>query len=112
MKNIHYIWAILTILVGACSTVPKREEEISSRIVSINGTPTNENLPDLNWWDDVMAFCGSDCKMGKYLNKGCNAYGKGLFELAEKYANQALECNRDSWKPYAMLGYIAFLKKI
>lgn len=74
-------------------------------------TPSVESLPDPNWWDNVKAFFGSDCKIQKYLDKGASAKNNGLMELAEKYANLALECDSDSWKPYAMIGFTAYYEE-
>lgn len=71
---------------------------------------STDNVSDPDWWDDVKAFFGSDCKIEKYLNKSWSAYKKGLLELAEKNAEQASDCDDDNWKPYALLGYIRYEK--
>ena len=50
----------------------------------------------------------SESVMMDYLNRAYNLNKEDMNELALSYCEKALEMNKNSWKPYALLGFIYF----
>lgn len=90
--------------------------ESSSNFATINNTENTSQLipaanPEVTWWDKIMAFLGENKKVDDYINKAWIAYNNDFPELAMEYCNQAVNCNKRSWKAYAIRGHFKFWEK-
>lgn len=64
--------------------------------------------PQVTWWDKFIAFLGEDKKVDDFINKAWIAYNNDFPELAMEYCDQAVNCNKRSWKAYAIRGHFKF----
>lgn len=88
---------------GISQPQPKSKPQTTSSV-----SPGNTKMEEPSFWRRTFE---KESVMMDYLNRAYNLYEEGMTELALSYCEKALEMKKNSWKPYALIGYIYFYKE-
>lgn len=85
---------------GISQPQPKSKSQTTSSV-----SPGNTEMKEPSFWRRTFE---KESVMMDYLNRAYNLDEEGMTELALSYCEKALEMKKNSWKPYALLGFIYY----
>jgi clan AA aspartic protease (TIGR02281 family) len=88
---------------GISQPQPKSKSQTTSSV-----SPTTTEMKEPSFWRRTFE---KESVMMDYLNRAYNLDEEGMTELALSYCYKAREMKKNSWKPYALLGYIYYYKE-
>ena len=80
----------------------------SKPLTTSSVSPTTTEMKEPSFWRRTFE---KESVMMDYLNRAYNLNKEDMNELALSYCEKALEMKKNSWKPYALLGYIYYYKE-
>lgn len=88
---------------GISQPQPKSKPQTTSSV-----SPATTEMKEPSFWRRTFE---KESVMMDYLNRAYNLDEEGMTELALSYCYKAREMKKNSWKPYALLGYIYYYKE-
>lgn len=85
---------------GISQPQPKSKPQTTSSV-----SPTTTEMKEPSFWRRTFE---KESVMMDYMNRAYNLNKEDMNELALSYCEKALEMKKNSWKPYALLGFIYY----